>query len=310
MIWYLQAFRKAADAKNEDRKIKLKLMNVLNYTKLVRLHQPTGIWLLFLPCLFGVSLAIKKLPTVNFLEILWVIFLFFIGSIVMRSAGCIINDLLDQKFDKKVTRTKSRLLAAGKVSRGEAMNLLALLLFLGFLILLQFNLQTILSGFFALILVATYPLMKRITNYPQIFLGLTFNFGILMSGFAILGAIDSDFMLLYFSTIIWTVIYDTIYAYQDIEDDLRIGVKSTAIKFARHPKKILIFLALIMALILIYLGWRLQFELGFFLIISFTFFLLSRKIKNCDFKNSENCLAVFKYNFWIGILILIGLTQS
>jgi 4-hydroxybenzoate polyprenyl transferase len=279
-----------------------------NYTKLLRLHQPTGIWLLFLPCLFGISLAIKKLPSADFFEILRMIFLFLVGSIVMRSAGCVINDLLDQKFDKKVARTKSRPLAAEKVSRGEALNLLALLLFLGFLILLQFNSQTILSGFFALILVATYPLMKRITNYPQIFLGLTFNFGILMSGLAILGEIDSDFALLYFSAVIWTVIYDTIYAYQDIEDDLRVGVKSAAIKFGQHPKKILILLALIMTLSLIYLGWQLQFELEFFLLISFTFFLLSRKIKKCDFKNSKNCLAVFKYNFWIGILILTAIT--
>lgn len=279
-----------------------------NYTKLLRLHQPTGIWLLFLPCLFGISLAIKKLPSTDFFEILRMIFLFLVGSIVMRSAGCVINDLLDQKFDKKVARTKSRPLAAEKVSRGEALNLLALLLFLGFLILLQFNSQTILSGFFALILVATYPLMKRITNYPQIFLGLTFNFGILMSGLAILGEIDSDFALLYFSAVIWTVIYDTIYAYQDIEDDLRVGVKSAAIKFGQHPKKILILLALIMTLSLIYLGWQLQFELEFFLLISFTFFLLSRKIKKCDFKNSKNCLAVFKYNFWIGILILTAIT--
>lgn len=279
-----------------------------NYTKLLRLHQPTGIWLLFLPCLFGISLAIKKLPSTDFFEILRMIFLFLVGSIVMRSAGCVINDLLDQKFDKKVARTKSRPLAAEKVSRGEALNLLAMLLFLGFLILLQFNSQTILSGFFALILVATYPLMKRITNYPQIFLGLTFNFGILMSGLAILGEIDSDFALLYFSAVIWTVIYDTIYAYQDIEDDLRVGVKSAAIKFGQHPKKILILLALIMTLSLIYLGWQLQFELEFFLLISFTFFLLSRKIKKCDFKNSKNCLAVFKYNFWIGILILTAIT--
>ena len=279
-----------------------------NYTKLLRLHQPTGIWLLFLPCLFGISLAIKKLPSTDFFEILRMIFLFLVGSIVMRSAGCVINDLLDQKFDKKVARTKSRPLAAEKVSRGEALNLLAMLLFLGFLILLQFNSQTILSGFFALILVATYPLMKRITNYPQIFLGLTFNFGILMSGLAILGEIDSDFTLLYFSAVIWTVIYDTIYAYQDIEDDLRVGVKSAAIKFGQHPKKILILLALIMTLSLIYLGWQLQFELEFFLLISFTFFLLSRKIKKCDFKNSKNCLAVFKYNFWIGILILTAIT--
>ncbi len=278
-----------------------------NYIDLTRLKQPTGIWLLFLPCLFGIALAVKKLPAVTFAEIARMVFLFFIGSVVMRSAGCVINDYFDQKFDKKVARTKSRPLASGKVSPREALILAASLLLLGFLILLQFNLKTILSGFFALALLATYPLTKRITNYPQIFLGLTFNFGILMSSLAIFDGIDSDFVLLYFSAIIWTVIYDTIYAYQDLEDDLRIGIKSTAIKFGRNPQKILLLLSLIMFLSLIYLGWQLQLKPIFFLVILLNAFLLTRKIKNCDFKNSANCLAVFKENFWVGILILTAI---
>ena len=156
----------------------------------------------------------------------------------MRSAGCVINDLFDKKFDEKILRTKNRPLASGKVSRFEALILLGLLLILGFVILLQFNFKTILSGFFALALVATYPLMKRVTHYPQIFLGLTFNFGILMSGLVFLEKITLDFIILYIAGIIWTVIYDTIYAYRDIEDDLKIGVKSTAIKFICEIQKI------------------------------------------------------------------------
>jgi 4-hydroxybenzoate polyprenyltransferase len=185
-------------------------MALTNYAKLIRLHQPTGIWLLFLPCLFGIFLALKNLPNPDFFETLRVIALFFIGSIVMRSAGCILNDLLDQKFDKDVDRTKNRPLASGKVSRLEAMILLSALLFLGLLILVQFNTKTIWSGFVALTLLTTYPLMKRITYYPQIFLGLTFNFGILMSSFAITEEIGLDTLTLYFASIIWTVIYDTI----------------------------------------------------------------------------------------------------
>jgi len=283
-----------------------KSMQLSPYIKLTRINQPTGIWLLFLPCLFGIFLAIKKLPIFEMAEIVKIISLFLVGSIIMRSAGCIINDLLDQKFDEKVARTKIRPLAAKIISRRQAFILLALLLFLGLIILLQFNLKTILSGFFALLLVATYPLMKRITYYPQIFLGLTFNFGILMSSLAILGRIDVATIALYFSAIIWTVIYDTIYAFQDIDDDLKIGVKSTAIKFSHHPKKILLLLSLIMFLSLILLGWYENLRPGFFLITLIAAMILNNKIKNCDFSNSENCLAVFKANIWIGILIAIG----
>lgn len=281
-----------------------------HYVDISRIKYPTGIWLLFLPCLFGMFLALKKVPDPSSIEICRMIFLFLIGSVVMRSAGCIVNDLLDQKFDKKVERTKSRPLASGKITRFEAFILLGTLLFLGFLILLQFNSKTILSGVFALLLLATYPLMKRITYYPQVFLGLTFNFGILMSSLAILEKIDVDFILLYFAAIIWTVIYDTIYAYQDVEDDFKIGVKSTALKFGKNPKKILTLLSLTMFLSLIYLGLRTQLNLNFFLIILLASFLLTHKIKNCDFKNSKNCLAVFKYNLWIGILILTAIISG
>ena len=296
---------------NEDQKIKFNftknIMSLANYAKLVRLHQPTGIWLLFLPCLFGIFLALKNLPNPDFFETLRIVILFFIGSIVMRSAGCILNDLLDQKFDKNVDRTKNRPLASGKVSRLEAMILLGALLFLGLLILIQFNTKTILSGFVALALLATYPLMKRITYYPQIFLGLTFNFGILMSSFAITEEIGLGTLTLYFASIIWTVIYDTIYAYQDIENDLKIGVKSTAIKFKNNPKKILLSLNLLMFLTLIGLGWQSDFRSEFYILVLVADIFLNQKIRNCDFANPKNCLTVFKQNIWVGFLILMAI---
>ncbi len=279
-----------------------------NYINLIRLNKPSGIWLLLLPCFFGIALAVKKLPNPDYLEIFRIIFLFFVGSVIMRSAGCIINDLFDQKFDEKVARTKTRPLAAKSISRRQAIIFLGLLLLLGFLVLLQFNLKTILSGFFALILIVAYPLMKRITYYPQIFLGLTFNFGIVMSSLALLNRFDFDFVILYFAGIIWTLIYDTIYAYQDIEDDLKIGVKSSAMKFGKSPRKIFIFLSLIMFLALVLLGWYNNFRSGFFLAILLTDLLLNYQIKNCDFSNPTNCLKVFKANVWIGILILIAIT--
>lgn len=283
------------------------MMSIKNYIKLTRLNQPVGILLLFLPCLFGISLSLKSLPDFYFLESLKIIGLFFLGSIIMRSAGCVINDLTDQKFDEKVARTRSRPLAAKNISRRAAFILLGFLLFFGLLILLQFNAATILSGFVAMILVITYPLMKRVTYYPQVFLGLTFNFGVLMTSLALLGRISLSATILYFACIIWTVIYDTIYAYQDIEDDLKIGVKSTAIKFQNNPKKVLTFLNFLLFLTLIFLGSKAKFESGFFLAILVADLLLNHKIKNCDFSDSQQCLKVFKANVWVGILILTAI---
>jgi len=280
-------------------------MSFSNYAKLARINQPAGIWLLFLPCLFGIFLATKQLANPDSLEILKIIFLFFIGSIIMRSAGCVTNDLCDQKFDEKVARTKNRPLASKKISRRNALIFLAILLFLGFLILLQFNQQTIFSGFFALALVLTYPLMKRITYYPQVFLGLTFNFGVLMSTLAILGDFEAGTLILYFTCIIWTVIYDTIYAFQDIEDDLLFGIKSTAIKFQKQPKEILNLLCLAMLSGLILCGLSANFKLGYFFIILLSCSTLIAQIKKCDLR--QNSLALFKANIWIGVGIVFAI---
>ncbi len=282
-------------------------MNNDSFFRLIRLHQPTGIWLLFLPCLFGIFLA-EKFSYFFTTEILRFVFLFFIGSIVMRSAGCIINDLLDQKFDKKVARTKSRPLAAGEISSKDALVFLSILLAIALAILISFNGKTILSGFVALGLVATYPLMKRITYYPQVFLGLTFNFGILMSSLALINTIRLETILLYIAAIIWTVIYDTIYAFQDIEDDLRIGVKSTAIKFQKNPQKILNILTLSMLFVFISLGVVANFRFGYFFVILLSCAALIYQIKQSDF--SKNASTLFKNNIWIGagiaLAILIG----
>lgn len=282
-------------------------MKIHSYLRLARLNQLTGIWLLFLPCLFGIFLSIKKLPDPDFIEILRIIFLFLLGSIIMRSAGCVLNDLIDQKFDEQVARTKNRPLVTKEISRSGAAIFLALLLIVGFSILLQFNRATILSGFVALALIVAYPLMKRITNYPQIFLGLTFNFGILMTSLAILENIDLDAIILFLAAIIWTLIYDSIYAFQDIVDDLKIGVKSSAIKFQKDPKKVLFFLNLAMLTLLILLGWHTNFKSEFFLSALLASMFLDYKIKTCDFQNPANCLKVFKSNIWVGILINLAI---
>ncbi len=280
--------------------------SLINYINLTRINRPIGIGLLFLPCLFGIFLAEKK-SHLDFSQIFWMILLFGLGSAIMRSAGCIVNDIFDQKFDRQVERTKNRPLACKKISQPEALILLFFLLVIGLLILLQFNLATIISGFFALTLAAIYPLMKRITYYPQIFLGLAFNFGILMANLAILGRINFSFVALYFSAIIWTLIYDTVYAYQDIEDDLKIGVKSSAIKFGKNPQNILSAMNLLMFAALFFVGFLESLNWHFFLISGAAFFFSAQKIITCDFTNAQKCLRVFKENFWIGSLILIAI---
>lgn len=278
----------------------------INYANLTRINRPIGIGLLFLPCLFGVLLAEKK-AHLDFGNTLWLILLFAIGSTIMRSAGCIINDIFDQKFDRAVERTKNRPIASGQISQTQALILLAFLLSVGLIILLQFNNATIISGFVALALATTYPLMKRITYYPQFFLGLAFNFGIIMASLAIIGRITFSCITLYFAAIIWTLIYDTIYAYQDIEDDLKIGVKSSAIKFQSNPRYILSALNLVMLIAFFTVGFLQSLTWHFFLISSAACALLAQKIILCDFSNPQKCLKIFKENFWIGSLISIAI---
>jgi 4-hydroxybenzoate polyprenyltransferase len=277
-----------------------------SYFRLMRLHQPIGIWLLFLPCLFGVVMSVKAFETLNIFAVFQLISLFFFGSLFMRSAGCVINDILDREFDQKTARTKSRPLASGEVSLIEALILLAVLLILGSLILFRFNDKAILSGFVAAALVFLYPLAKRFTNYPQVVLGIAFNFGVIMSALEISEKISVSVLLLYFSAIIWTVIYDTIYAFQDIEDDLKTGVKSTAVKFSKSPKKILVYLGFSMFLTLAIIGWIENYKLEFFLAILLSDMVLNYQIQRWDVSNPESCLKTFKSNIWIGLIILIA----
>ena len=283
---------------------------IKNYINLTRLNRPLPIWLVFLPSAFGLSLAFKKLPEFNLAYNFYLIVLFLLGAIVMRSAGCVVNDLLDRKFDAKVKRTKSRPLASGEVSVKEAMILLAFLLSCGLLILLQFNQATIMAGIFALVLILAYPLMKRITYYPQIFLGIVYNFGLIIASLAVFGEVGDDFFVLYLACIIWTLIYDTIYAYQDIEDDLKIGVKSTAVRFGKHPQKILLWCNLVMFLLLIAVGLMNDFEIIYFLIIFFASLFSLQKIKKCDFADPESCLKTFKDDVCIGLLILFAIISG
>ena len=220
-------------------------MNQLNlFIELTRLKKPIGFMLLFWPCIWGLTLVYDFNSSLNN-YFFFLISLFLAGSILMRSAGCIVNDIVDKNFDKKVERTKNRPIASGKVSVKLALIYSIVLCVLAFLVLINFNKFTIYMALLSMPLAFTYPLMKRITYWPQLFLGITFNYGLVLAWISISNEISLVALVFYFGAIFWTLGYDTIYGFQDIKDDEIIGVKSTSIKFKNDPKKFLLFCYLI-----------------------------------------------------------------
>lgn len=219
------------------------------YLRLMRVDRPIGTWLLLFPCWWGMALAPIN-PALGPLDLAWMAMLFAIGAVVMRGAGCVVNDILDRDFDHAVERTRARPIPSGQVTVTGALAFLIGLLLLGLIILLQFNWTTIAIGAASLVLVATYPLMKRVTYWPQAFLGLTFNWGALVGWTAVTGTVGWPMLVLYAGGVAWTLAYDTIYAHQDKEDDVLIGVKSTALKFGQSsPVWVTGFFALALVLI-------------------------------------------------------------
>lgn len=206
------------------------------YTRLMRLDRPIGAYLLFIPGLWAALLAGILNPEVSFARVAWVVGLLFVGSIVMRGAGCVINDMWDRDLDRQVERTRGRPLASGTVSMTQALIFLGILLVLGLLILLQMKPLGIVLGLVSMVPVILYPLAKRITDYPQAVLGLTFNFGALIGWAAISEQFQWPMVLLYLGCIAWTFGYDTVYAHQDKTDDAIVGVRSTALKFGDNSK--------------------------------------------------------------------------
>ena len=271
--------------------------------QLTRLNKPIGFLLLFWPCVWGLTLAYYFSGETNLY--LKHILLFFSGSVLMRSAGCIFNDIVDRNLDKKVQRTKERPVASGKVSVSEAFIYIVFLCLVAFLILLQFNWLTIVLGISAMVLAFAYPFMKRITYWPQLFLGLTFNWGIVMGWTSITNSISIEPVILYLAAIFWTLGYDTIYGLQDIHDDEIIGVKSTSIKFKNNVKifvgtcySMCVFLILVMFFMM-----ELNKYLLLLIIPFIVFFVYQVKIFNVS--NSESCLLAFKNNNLTGFLIFI-----
>ena len=206
------------------------------YTRLMRLDRPIGAYLLLIPGLWAALLAGILNPEVSFARVAWVVGLLFVGSIVMRGAGCVINDMWDRDLDRQVERTRGRPLASGAVSMTQALVFLGILLILGLLILLQMKPLGIVLGLMSMVPVILYPLAKRVTDYPQAVLGLTFNFGALIGWAAVSEQFQWPMVLLYLGCIAWTFGYDTVYAHQDKTDDAIVGVRSTALKFGDNSK--------------------------------------------------------------------------
>ena len=275
------------------------------FIDLTRLNKPIGFMLLFWPCSWGLAYAFSYHKDLNIF--LYFLTLFFFGSILMRSAGCIINDIVDKNFDKKVKRTKNRPIASGKISVTRSFIYSMVLCFFSFLILIQFNLFTIILGMSSMILAFSYPYMKRITYWPQLFLGLTFNWGIIMAWVASNNTISPEIILLYTSAIFWTLAYDSINGLQDIADDEIIGLKSTAIKFKKNIKLFVSMNYFLTFTILLYL-FKDEISLNLFSIIFILFCLsLVYQVKIFDSRKPITCLKAFKLNNLSGFILFIGI---
>lgn len=271
------------------------------YARLMRLDKPIGTWLLLLPCWWGIALASPRSPS------LWLMLLFAAGAIVMRSAGCVINDLYDREFDRQVARTASRPLASGELEPWQAIILLLFLLFLGLCILLMLNTAAITIGAASLFLVFTYPLMKRITWWPQLFLGFTFNWGALVGWVQVAGAMERPGWWLYSAGIFWTLAYDTIYAHQDAADDRQAGVKSTALLFGKHSKFIVGVFYVIALLFLLAAGRTAGLGNGFYLLMIWAAFYIFEKWTKWRTQNAENCYQRFRCNRDFGMIVLLAI---
>ena len=281
-------------------------MNQLKiFIELSRLNKPIGFMLLFWPCSWGLAYAYYFNQNLNLF--VYYLILFFLGSLLMRSAGCIFNDIVDKDFDNKVQRTKKRPIASGKITVKQSLFYVFILCFLAFLILIQFNNLTIMLGMGSMILAFAYPFMKRITYWPQLFLGLTFNWGLIMAWTSITNELNVEIVILYISAIFWTLGYDTIYGVQDMSDDEIIGLKSTSIKFKKNIKTFVTtsYLITLFTLIFVFKDF-LALNIFSFLILMFFLSLLFQIMK---FKksNSKSCLEAFKFNNVSGFILFLAI---
>ena len=276
------------------------------FIELTRLKKPIGYLLLFWPCAWGLTAAFDFSKNVNIY--FFYLLLFLAGAILMRSAGCIVNDIFDKDFDRKVERTKNRPIAAGKIPIRDALIYTLILCFLALLVLINFNWLTVVLALCSMPLAFTYPLMKRYTYWPQLFLGITFNYGLILGWVCIKNGLDLAPLIFYMGAIFWTLGYDTIYGYQDIKDDEIIGLKSTSIKFKNNPKFFLIICYSIVVICLFCLGNLMKFSYYYNLSLTITcFHLFVSQIKILDIKKPHSCLKIFKKNNLTGFIILLNI---
>ena len=285
------------------------------YAQLARWDRPIGWWLLLWPCWWAAALApfghtARSLPVTAHLPDPWHMLLFLVGAIAMRGAGCTYNDLVDQRIDDRVARTRSRPLPSGQVTRTQAKTFLVAQALVGFAVLIQFNWTAIWVGLGSLAVVAIYPFAKRFTDWPQLFLGLAFSWGALMGWVAVHGALGLTPLLLYAGCVLWTIGYDTIYAHQDKEDDALVGVRSTARLFGERTRPALLFLygGMLLLLAASFAGTQAP-------VIAYAGLIaagvhMANQIRVLDIDDADQCLALFKSNSVVGWLILGGLVAG
>ena len=285
---------------------KIIMQNLNVFIELTRLKKPIGFMLLFWPCLWGLTIANEFEG--NLYTYVFYIFLFLSGSILMRSAGCIVNDIADRNFDKLVERTKDRPIASGKISVKLALIYTVILCGVAFLVLINFNFFTVWMALISMPLAFTYPLMKRFTYWPQLFLGVTFNYGLILAWISLKNDISLAPILFYIGAIFWTLGYDTIYGYQDIKDDEIIGVKSTSIKFKNNPKKFISICYFVFISSLILIGLLMEFSVYYFIFLTIpSFHLILYQAYKLNKDDSLDCLKKFKSNNYLGLIIFINL---
>lgn len=278
------------------------------YLRLMRLDRPIGTWLLLFPCWWSLALAEidEGLPHPS----LWYMLLFAIGALVMRGAGCAYNDYIDRDFDAQVARTASRPIPSGQVTPEDALVLVGVLGFIGLVVLLQFNWFTVFLGSASLLLVLIYPYMKRFTYWPQLVLGLAFNWGALVGWAADEDGLELAPVLLYFGAVAWTIGYDTIYAHQDTEDDLMLGLKSTALKFGEEsPTWVGAFYSAAIVLWTL-AGFLAGAHLIFFLTLALVGLQLSWQVSTLNIDDPKNCLRRFRSNRDVGLVLFFGLAAD
>jgi 4-hydroxybenzoate polyprenyltransferase len=272
------------------------------YLQLIRLDRPIGIYLLLWPTLWGLWVASQGKPDLTILSV------FVLGVVLMRSAGCAINDYADRHIDPHIERTKNRPLATGKITAKEALAVFAVLSLIAFFLVLQLNTSTVLMSGVAVVLAGSYPFMKRFHSLPQLHLGAAFAWAIPMAFTAVNEtAPPLEAWLLFSATLLWTVAYDTFYALSDKEDDLKIGVKSSAILFAQYDQLIIAILQALTLILLIWTGVLVGLGVYYFVSLVITAFLFAYQHYMIKQRNPQCCLQAFLHNNWVGMVIFVGL---